>query len=80
MKTLTNKFDYRDNKEVENTEAELKRVVNEQKKQICNLKDQVEGKDRRIQELEMKVKLLMRNNPAANMDISSNELNGHSLA
>ena len=48
VKVLSSKFDYRDNKEVENTEAELKRVVNEQKKQICNLKDQVEKERERF--------------------------------
>ena len=80
VKTLTSKFDYRDNKEVEETEADLKSVVKEQKKLICNLKDQVEVKDRRIKELEVKVKLLLTNNPAASFDISTKQLNEHSLA
>jgi len=80
VKLLTTKFDYRDNKEVEDSEVELKRVVNEQKKLISNLKDQVEVKERRIQELEMKVKLMIRNNPPSNMDNSLNNLNEQSVA
>ena len=79
VKVLTSKFDYRDNKEVEDSEVELKRVVNEQKKLISNLKDQVEVKERRIQELEMKVKLMIRNNPS-NVDNSLNNLNEQSVA
>ena len=80
VKTLTSKFDFQETKEVEDDKTNLKRVVKEQKKLISNLKDQVEVKDRRIQELEAKVKLLATNNPAANLNISIKHQNGHSLA
>ena len=80
VKTLSSKFDFQETKEVEEDKTNLKRVVKEQKKLISNLKDQVEVKDRRIQELEAKVKLLATNNPAANLNISIKHQNGHSLA
>ena len=35
------RFDYKDNREAEEKESELKRVVNEQQKQISNLRAQV---------------------------------------
>ena len=35
------RFDYKDNREAEETETELKRVVNDQQKQISNLRAQV---------------------------------------
>ena len=35
------RFDYKDNRESEETETELKRVVNDQQKQISNLRAQV---------------------------------------
>jgi phage shock protein A len=79
VKTLSSKFDFQE-KEVEGDKTNLKRVVKEQKKLISNLKDQVEVKDRRIQELEAKVKLLLSNNRAANLNISIKHQNGHSLA
>ena len=46
LKTKSNpkciyRFDYKDNREAEEKESELKRVVNEQQKQISNLRAQV---------------------------------------
>ena len=41
LKTKLNRFDYKDNREAEEKESELKRVVNEQQKQISNLCAQV---------------------------------------
>ena len=41
LKTKLNRFDYKDNREAEEKESELKRVVNEQQKQISNLRAQV---------------------------------------
>ena len=80
VKILSPKFDFQETKEVEEDKTNLQRVVKEQKKLISNLQDQVEVKDRRIQELEAKVKLLATNNPAANLNISIKHQNGHSLA
>ena len=80
VKTLTSKFDFQETKEGEEDKIDLKRVVKEQKKMISNLKDQVEVKDRRIQELEAKVKHLLSNNPAANLNISIKHQIGNSLA
>ena len=40
-KTELPRFDYKDNRETEENETELKRVVNEQQKQISNLRAQV---------------------------------------
>ena len=71
MKLLTSKLDCRDNKLVEYAEVIIKRVVNEQKKLISNLEDQVEVKVTRIQEPEMKVKLLSRYNPLSYMEKNS---------
>ena len=36
------RFDYKDNREAEEKESELKRVVNEQQKQIVGLKEALE--------------------------------------
>ena len=80
VKTLSSRFDFQETKEVEDDKTDLKIVVKEQKKLISNLQDQVEVKDRRIQELEAKVKLLATNNPAANLNISIKHQNGQSLA
>ena len=81
VKTLSSKFDFhQETKEGEEDETNLKRVVKKQKILISNLKDQLEVKDRRIQELEAKVKLLATNNPAANLNISIKHHSGHSLA
>ena len=81
VKTLSSKFDFhQETKEGEEDETNLKRVVKKQKILISNLKDQLEVKDRRIQELEAKVKLLSTNNPAANLNISIKHHSGHSLA
>ena len=41
VKTELPRFDYKDNREVEESETELKRVVNEQQKQLSNLRAQV---------------------------------------
>merc|ERR1712062_530954 len=62
VRSLTSRFDYKDNKETEETEIELKRVVNDQFKQISNLRSQVESKERKIYELENTIKVLTRNN------------------
>ena len=56
---------------MEYAEVIIKRVVNEQKKLISNLEDQVEVKVTRIQEPEMKVKLLSRYNPLSYMEKNS---------
>ena len=61
------------------SETELKQLVQEQTELITNLRDKLEAKDKRIKELESKVKLLMKNVPPAKLDLSL-ELNGHSLA
>ena len=81
VRTLTNKFDNHNNcsRDLSVTEIELKQVVNEQTKLISNLKDQLHAKDKRIFELETKVKMLLKNVPATKLDLSL-ELNGHSLA
>ena len=84
VKYLTNKFDYRNNnshrsEHVTPSETELKQLVQEQTELITNLRDKLEAKDKRIKELESKVKLLMKNAPPAKLDLSL-ELNGHSLA
>ena len=84
VKYLTNKFDYRNNNNhqslhVTPSETELKQLVQEQTELITNLRDKLEAKDKRIKELESKVKLLMKNAPPAKLDLSL-ELNGHSLA
>jgi len=65
VRSLTSRFDYKDgkdNKESEEAEVELKRVVNNQFKQISNLRTQVESKERKIMELESTIKVLTRNN------------------
>merc|ERR1712228_776387 len=65
VRSLTSRFDYKDgkdNKESEEAEVELKRVVNNQFKQISNLRTQVECKERKIMELESTIKVLTRNN------------------
>ena len=80
VKTLSSRFDFQETKEVEDDKTDLKIVVKEQKKLISNLQDQVEVKDKRIQELEAKVKLLATKNPAANLNISIKHQNRHSLA
>ena len=84
VKYLTNKFDYRNNNNhqselVTPSDTELKHLVQEQTELITNLRDKLEAKDKRIKELESKVKLLMKNAPPAKLDLSM-ELNGHSLA
>jgi predicted RNase H-like nuclease (RuvC/YqgF family) len=62
VRSLSSRFDYKDNREVEDTADSLKRTVNDQAKQISNLRAQVESKDKKIQELEEKVLSLTRNN------------------
>ena len=84
VKYLTNKFDYRNNnnhrsEHVTPSDTELKQLVQEQTELITNLRDKLEAKDKRIKELESKVRLLMKNDPPAKLDLSL-ELNGHSLA
>ena len=41
VKTELPRFDYKDNREAEESETELKRVVNDQQKQLSNLRAQV---------------------------------------
>lgn len=62
VRSLSSRFDYRDNRETEETTDTLKRTVNDQAKQISNLRAQVESKDKKIQELEERVLSLTRNN------------------
>ena len=78
VRTLTNKFDNQNScsRNLLVTENELKQVVNEQTKLISNLQDQLFAKDKRILDLENKLKMLFRN---SKLDLSQ-ELNGHSLA
>ena len=78
VRTLTNKFDNQVScsKKISVSENELKQVVNEQTKLISNLQDQLFAKDKKILDLENKLKMLLRN---SKLDLSS-ELNGHSLA
>ena len=78
VRTLTSKFDNQNscNRDLSVTEIGLKQVVNEQTKLISNLQDQLFAKDKRIRDLETKVKLLLRN---TKLDLSL-EPNGHSLA
>ena len=60
VRTLTNKFDNRNScsRVLSVTEIELKQVVNEQTKLISNLQNQLYAKDKRILDLETKVKML----------------------
>ena len=61
VRTLTNKFDNRNScsRVLSVTEIELKQVVNEQTKLISNLQNQLYAKDKRILDLETKVKMLL---------------------
>ena len=81
VRTLTNKFDNRNScsRVLSVTEIELKQVVNEQTKLISNLQNQLYAKDKRILDLETKVKMLLRDTSSQKLDLSL-ELTGHSLA
>ena len=61
------------------SDAGLKKVVHEQRKLIRSLRDQLEGRDKKIQVLEKRVELLLRNIPRTDLDLSL-ELNEQSLA
>merc|ERR1712037_599894 len=80
VRSLTSRFDYKDNREAEEKESELKRVVNEQQKQISNLRAQVEGKDLRIAALEAQVIALSRKNTPASTPSSHLEEKSFSLS
>merc|ERR1712226_77723 len=80
VRSLTSRFDYKDNREAEEKESELKRVVNEQQKQISNLRAQVEGKDLRIAALEAQVIALSRKNTPASTPSSHLEDKSFSLS
>ena len=80
VRSLTSRFDYKDNKETEETEIELKRVVNDQFKQISNLRSQVESKERKIYELESTIKVLTRNNTPVGTPVTPKDLLGKSFA
>lgn len=65
VRTLSSRFDYKDNKEQEEAQEahqDLKKILNHQQKQITNLKNQVEKKDQRITALEEQVRILSRQN------------------
>merc|ERR1719154_701886 len=79
VRSLTSRFDYRDNKETEETEVELKRVVNDQFKQISNLRSQVESKERKIYDLENTIKVLTRNNTPVGTPVTPKDLVGKSF-
>eukprot|EP00090_Calanus_glacialis_P031332 TRINITY_DN5161_c0_g1_i1.p1 TRINITY_DN5161_c0_g1~~TRINITY_DN5161_c0_g1_i1.p1 ORF type:complete len:623 (-),score=166.62 TRINITY_DN5161_c0_g1_i1:111-1979(-) len=80
VRSLTSRFDYKDNKETEETEIELKRVVNDQFKQISNLRSQVESKERKIYDLESTIKVLTRNNTPVGTPVTPKDLLGKSFA
>jgi len=65
VKSLSSRFDYKDNRDTEHSEAELKRMLNDQQKQISNLRAQVESKELRIYQLETQIKVLTRANTPA---------------
>jgi len=80
VRSLTSRFDYKDNREAEESETELKRVVNDQQKQLSNLRAQVEGKDLRIAALEAQVIALSRKNTPASTPSSHLEEKSFSLS
>merc|ERR1712090_115581 len=65
VKSLSSRFDYKDNRDTERSEADLKRMLNDQQKQISNLRAQVESKEMRIYQLETQIKVLTRGNTPA---------------
>ena len=70
VRGLACKFDSIEKKNIGCTRTNLKQISKEQAKLISNLKDQVVSKEKRIQELENKIKLLMSPNE---IKISMNE-------
>jgi len=65
VRSLSSRFDYKDNRETEQNEIDLKRMVNDQQKQISNLRAQVESKESKIHHLEKQIAVLTRNNTPA---------------
>ena len=69
------------NKDLSSSTSEIgmRKVVNEQKKMIRSLREQLEEKNKHIKVLENRVELLLRNIPKTSLDLSF-ELNEQSFA
>jgi len=76
VKQLTSKFDGRVENEEQISDVDLMRMIKEQSKLISNLKDQVEIKEKRIEELETALRILLKEIPSENVHSSLNHIQG----